>query len=138
MLPSSSKSIRDPGVHGTPPGGAAAAIGRLAAMICSNPVGLGLLGDVETRDALRVECGDGRRDVLGADLGEERVVHGDDGLMAGARHEEQVREPSGHQSRTGWRHRRAHFSAMVRPSRPMISCPARRGSGVTSGSKPVA
>ena len=31
----------------------------------------------------------------------------------------------------------AHFSASVTPPRPMMSWPARRNSGVSSGSKPV-
>ena len=138
MLPSSSKSIRDPGVHGTPPGARRPRRREVGGEDLFNPVRFGNLGDVEDAYALRLECGDGRGDVLGGDLGEERVVHGDDGLMAGAGHEEQIREPSGHHPEQGGLTVRGHFVAMVRPPRPMTSCPRRRGSGVTSGSKPVA
>ena len=135
MLPSSSKSIREPGVHGTPPGGAALAME--AVMTCRTQSASASSVTSNVVDAVGIERGDHLGDELGADLGEQRVVHGDDGLLAGTRHQEQVREPGGHQSEQ----RGGAVGPLlgdVRPPRPMISCPARRGSGVTSGSKPVA
>ena len=50
-----------------------------------HPVGLGFLGHVERVDARRASSAAiGRGDELGAEHGEQRVVDGDDGLLAGA------------------------------------------------------